>query len=229
MEGVFILVEPAVPGNIGATARAIKVMGFNRLWLINPAPYLEGEAKWRAHGSYDILEKARVFNSLAEANQHLDLLIGTSAKKRRIKEDYISMEEIPPKLLLNSESVQKFGIVFGREESGLTNEEIQLCDWISYISMQTTYPSLNLSQAVMLYAYNLSRHTKIWEKIDRPESPQGYRNVKSNLNETLKIIGFKDNQPIFSRILERVSHLGDKDLNLLHSVLYKIQKHYKSW
>ena len=227
MEGVFILVEPAIPGNIGATARAIKVMGFNQLWLIKPATYLDGEAKWRAHGSYDILEKARVFNSLAEANKHLDLLIGTSAKKRRIKEDYISMEEIPSKLVLNSESVQNFGIVFGREESGLTNKEIQLCDWISYIPMQTSYPSLNLSQAAMLYAYTL-RHTKMWQKIDRTASQQGYRNIKSNLYDTLKIIGFKDNQPILSRILERVSQLGDKDLNLVHSVINKIQNYYKS-
>ena len=228
MKAVFILVEPSVGGNIGASARAIKVMGFDELWLINPVSYLEGEAKWLAHGAYDILQQARTFKSLSEAHKELDFLIGTSAKKRRVKTDYISAEDIPSQIVLKSESVQTFGVVFGRENSGLTNEEAQMCDWFSYLTMQTTYPSLNLSQAVMIYAYILSKHKKSWEKSEHPVSHEGFRKIKIRLYDTLKMIGFSDHHPILPRILERASQLSDKDLNLLQSVINKLRKRLDS-
>lgn len=227
MEAVFILVEPAAPGNIGAAARAIKVMGFRQLWLVSPAPYLEGEAKWLAHGSHDILTEARTFSTLKEASDEVDLLIATSAKSRRVKKDYDTIETLPGKLSDVNESVSRFGVVFGREESGLTNTEMNLCDWISYTPMQTTYPSLNLAQAVMLYAYVLSRDVQLLGDAIKPPPVTSFRKMKQNIRETLINAGFRNDDPILSRILERISLLGDKDLRLVFSVLHKINKRLK--
>ena len=124
----FILVEPAVPGNVGAAARAIKTMGFSDLRLVNPCDHLSEEARMLAHGSNEILEKAGVFNSLPQALENLDLAVATTAKKRSARVQYIPVHELTGFLDGKGSSVQSAGIVFGREESGLTNDEIRMCD-----------------------------------------------------------------------------------------------------
>lgn len=153
MEIFFILVEPAVPENVGASARAIKTMGFHFLRLVNPCDHLSDKARMLAHGSNDILESAQVYSSLQEAAEGLDLLIGTTANlKRSSKQDYHSSENLAAILAKKAAGLKKVGIVFGREESGLTNEELQLCDMASSIPLAAPYPSINLGQAVMIYA-----------------------------------------------------------------------------
>ena len=152
----FILVEPKVPENIGASARAIKTMGFSSLHLINPCPDKEGRAKWLAHGSADILENAKIYNNLDEALVDSELVVATTARKRGIKKDVINLRELPEFISKRQIAGSTTSIVFGREESGLTNSEIKLCDIASYIPMALSYPSLNLAQAVMIYAFELS-------------------------------------------------------------------------
>ena len=156
MEFYFILVEPSVPGNIGSAARAIKIMGFRHLWLVKPCDHLDKEAIKMAHGSTDILKTARIFESLQEALSNIDLVIGTSAKKRTAHEDYIDCSLLPEIILKKGNSIDSSAIVFGREESGLTNDELKKCDIVTHIPMITEYPSANLAQAVMIYAYILS-------------------------------------------------------------------------
>ena len=156
MDCSFILVEPAVPENIGAVARALKVMGFSDLRLVNPADHLSDSARWLAHASCDVLESAGVYGSLEEAVDNLDLVIGTTAKRRTVKYDYYRPEELKDIIAGKEGTVHKLGIVFGREESGLTNRELHLCDLLSTVPIANPYPSLNLGQSVMLYAYVLS-------------------------------------------------------------------------
>ena len=91
MEYYFILVEPSVPGNIGAAARAIKIMGFRHLWLVKPCNHLDREAIKMAHGSGDILKNARIFDSLQQALKDIDFVAGTSAKKRTAHEEYLDL------------------------------------------------------------------------------------------------------------------------------------------
>jgi tRNA/rRNA methyltransferase len=116
------------------------------------------------------------------------------------------------------QSRQVVSIVFGREESGLTNEEMQLCDITSTISMKSHYPSLNLSHAVMLFAYELSDVTQALP--DKPEinRENSYQTMKIKVKELLGKIGIKENDNRYGRILERISFLGDDDIHLVNSL-----------
>ena len=216
----FILVEPKVPENIGASARAIKTMGFSRLSLVNPCPYLDGKAKWVAHGSADLLENANLFNSLADAVTEADLVIGTTARHRIIKKDYVPVNLLASVLEQKDLSRSEVAIVFGREESGLTNEELILCDLTSSVPMVDNHPSLNLSQAVMIYAWELTRADHQKKATDNhDETEHSVRNLKNRINELMQITGMKMNEPLLGRIFERVSLAGQKDINLMHSIL----------
>jgi len=223
---IFILVEPAVPGNIGASARAIKTMGFTELRLVNTSNHLADEAKWLAHASGDILDNATTYTSLEEATKDIDFLIASSAKKRNIKHEYYPITEADKIIKDKKEVVNSVGLVFGREESGLTNQEIELCDIVSYIPIHTTYPSLNLSQAVMLYAYVFSSITKNTTDIAEKKSGEykGFRSLKRDIAIVLEKIGIKTQSPIYNRILERISILNTNDLHLIHSISNKIVK-----
>jgi tRNA/rRNA methyltransferase len=116
----FILVEPAVPENVGAAARAIKTMGFTDLRLVNPCNHLDMKAKMLAHASHDILENAKIYPILSEAIADLDFVIATSAKQRWVKLDIIPSNQIHKFLEEKENSISRIGIVFGREESGST-------------------------------------------------------------------------------------------------------------
>ncbi len=224
MEVIFILVEPGEAGNIGAAARAIKTMGFKDLWMVNPVNYLEGEAQWLAHASQDILENAKVFNSLKDALINIDFSVASSAKQRNINADYIPITDISDIIQGKKNIINKLAIVFGRENSGLTNEEIAMCDMVSHVPMQTTFPSLNLSQAVMIYAYELSKKTNVIEKQPHNQTEQVFKVLKNNLIQTLHNIGFNDMHPIYHRIIERMAFIDEKDLKLLNSIAEKVNK-----
>jgi tRNA/rRNA methyltransferase len=152
----FVLVEPAVPENIGAAARAIKTMGFESLILVNPSGYPNEKALWLAHGSKDILDHTEIASSLQAIMGRFDLIVGTTAKKRSVKVDYHPPGDLFKILAEKGTTVSSVALVFGREESGLTNEELSLCHIVSTIPMRAPYPSLNLAQAVMIYAYVMS-------------------------------------------------------------------------
>lgn len=152
----FILYKPAVPGNIGASARAMKTMGFTELRLIDPADHLCDEARMMAHGSTDILENAKTYSTFAEAVDDLDFLTATTAKTRSAKVDYIPSTGLPAFIREKLPVTQRIGILFGTEESGLPNELLLQANVGITIPMSASYPSLNLSQAVMVVAYELS-------------------------------------------------------------------------
>ncbi|MBN1987497.1 MAG: tRNA/rRNA methyltransferase [Prolixibacteraceae bacterium] len=226
MEICFILVEPATPENVGAAARALKTMGFASLRLVNPCDYLSPPARWLAHASSDILENATVFHSLEEALHDIDFKIGTTAKKRSVKNDYFPLPDLPDFLTRKKSSLQKTAVVFGREESGLTNEELKLCDLVTTVPLQTSYPSLNLAQAVMLYCYELSKLNYITtEKANKNE--QGFSALKEKIKTVLHDTGFKENTNIYPRFFERLNFLGEDDIHLLHSFCNKYLQNKK--
>lgn len=217
----FILVEPAVPENVGASARAIKTMGFSSLRLVNPCDHLSDKARWLAHGSNEILERAQVYNNLKEASQDMDLLIGTTANtKRSSKQDFHSSRELPAIISGKAAGLKNIGIVFGREESGLTNEELQLCQIASSIPLAAPYPSVNLSQAVMLYAYDLSTLHSFSQKTSNeadflPEA--SYAALRQKVETLLQLTELDQNPVKANRIRERLALIHQTDLNLLHS------------
>jgi tRNA/rRNA methyltransferase len=226
---IFILADPAREENIGAAARALKTMGIDQLFLVNPLAHHLGEkARATAHASHDILENAKVFTTLAEAIQGIDLVIGSSAKKRNVAETYFEVAELPD-LIINKGGLKSVAIVFGGEESGLTNEQLALCHIRSTIPMANKYPSLNLAQSVMVYATYLSKLT-LWprskpkqRKIAEAEFPV----IRQKAMQILEDVSMKPDNLIYPRIMERLMLLEKDDINLFHSFAkYYLKKYH---
>jgi tRNA/rRNA methyltransferase len=221
----FILYRPAVPGNVGAAARAIKTMGFRNLRLINPCNHLDEEALTMAHGSRDILEKAEVFRDPAEALAGLDLVIATTARGRTAKHDYHSSREIFGILEKKQGMTGSVGILFGTEESGLPNSLVLEADLAMSIPMAAAYPSLNLAQAVMIAAYELSplnRPVKPGQQLEK--SGEGWGELKQRTRALLVESGIPEGSPLFHRIMERLAMVGADDIPLFLSVITRLPK-----
>ena len=221
----FILYKPAVPGNVGAAARAMKTMGFSNLRLIDPCDHLGDEARMLAHGSQEILESARTFEDFEHAVADLDLLVCTTAKGRSAKHDYHSSRDIREQLENKREFLSRVGILFGTEESGLPNALILQSDMAMSIPMAGSYPSLNLAQSVMVTAYELS----LLNQPGKPgtslsKSSEGWGTLKRQSAQLLNEAGILEGSPLYHRIMERMATLSGTDIPLFLSVLSRIKK-----
>ena len=156
MHIVFILVEPKRGENVGAAARAMTTMGFSELRLVGTALQDTPSARALAHGASDLLDRAQSYDSLAAATADIDFVVGSSAKRRHQRRYHHTPPELRELLGEKQGTVARAAIVFGREDHGLSNLEIRLCDAITQVPMAAPYPSLNLGQAVMLYSYSLA-------------------------------------------------------------------------
>ena len=165
----IVLVNTSHPGNIGATARAMKNMGLTRLALVNPMEFPSGVAVGRAASALDVLEQAEVVETLVEAIADCALVIGSSARSRSLPWPMLTPEQSAEKLVKEGRSAQ-VALVFGREDSGLNNEELQLCHFHVQIPASSEYSSLNLAAAVMVLCYEI-RRAVLWdeETADRAE------------------------------------------------------------
>ncbi len=221
--------EPAVPENIGSAARAINTMGFNDLRLVNPTNHLADKAKWLAHGSNSILENAKVFDRFDDAILDLDFIIGTTAKKRSSKYDYYTPEEARNLIDQKSGIISKVGIVFGREESGLKNEELACCDIASSIQLANPYPSINLAQSVMLFAYifsDLKKYTNTNSKTSAG-NPNLYNELKRETVEIIQFLDIKKRSNLHQRILERLATISEDDSHLFLSFAKKFKQKFE--
>ncbi len=219
MEIIFILSAPAREENVGAAARAMKTMGIETLRLVNPlCDHLGERSRATAHGSTEILEQAVLFNNLTEAKEDLSLLIGTAAKKRNIREDRHPVNILPDILLAKGDSIIKVGVVFGGEESGLSNRELDQCHILSTIPMADRYPSLNLGQAVMVYASALSELT-LHPKPKKQHTPTSdeLSIVRKKARQVLADVAIPDDHIIYRRIMERLMMLNKDDMHIFHS------------
>ena len=148
-----ILVEPTVAGNVGGVARVLKNFGYDHLILVNPkCDYFSEEAKNRAKNAQTILKNALIIKNLKELD--LDLLIGTTSK---IGSDYnVQRSPLNPEQFADLiKKRKKVGVVFGREDRGLLNTELELCDWTVTIPTSKMYPALNLVTATGIILYHL--------------------------------------------------------------------------
>ncbi len=219
MEIVFILSGPAREENVGAAARAIKTMGISELRLVQPlCNHLGERARATAHGSLDILENATVFKSISAAAADLSLLIGTAAKKRNIREDRHPVDELPAILSAKGDLVSRVGVAFGGEESGLSNRELDQCHLLTTIPMAARYPSLNLGQAVMVYASMLSKLTlNHSQKIQTIPTKDELAIVREKALQVLSDVDIPEGHIIHRRIMERLMLLKHDDMHLFHS------------
>lgn len=152
----IVLVEPSHPGNIGGAARAMKTMGLTDLALVNPQRYPDPQAEWRAAGAQDVLESTRVYTTLEEAIGDRQWVVGTSTRVRRIPWPLEKAETVATGILERLPAY-RVAILFGRETSGLTNEELQKCHCHLVIPANPAYSSLNLAMAVQVVAYEIYR------------------------------------------------------------------------
>ena len=225
LEICFILYKPAVPGNVGAAARAMKTMGFSTLRLIDPCDHLGDEARMLAHGSNDILENATLYDTFEEATSDLDLLVCTTAKGRTAKHEYHSSRDLRRILEEKAGSLGKVGILFGTEESGLPNRLVLHSDLAMSIPMSSGYPSLNLAQSVMVTAYELSPLNSLSKPGESlTKSGEGWAELKSQAKRLLVEAGIPEGTPLFHRIMERLSLAGDNDIPLFLSVISRINR-----
>jgi TrmH family RNA methyltransferase len=154
---VVVLVEPSHPGNIGATARAMKNMGLRRLRLVAPAQFPHAEASSRASGATDLLAEAEVFDDLKAALADTAWVAGTTARSREISLPVRTAEAAADEVAAQAASGGLAAMVFGRENHGLSNPELDLCNRLVRIPTAEDYSSLNLAQAVQILAYELRR------------------------------------------------------------------------
>lgn len=155
----IILVAPENVDNIGAAARAIKNMGFSDFRLVKPPRLWQKKGKKMAMAAGDILSKARVFPSLKEAVRNLNFTIGTTRRSGGKRGLFLEFSEMIT-MVCQKSNHQKIGLVFGCESKGLSNPDLQLCNYAVMIPASDAYPSLNLAQAVMVVLFSLYKGRK---------------------------------------------------------------------
>ncbi len=222
----FILVEPAVPENVGAAARALKTMGFNRLRLVNSRAHREPAAQWLAHGATEVLNQVVTFPDLSSALLDIDLVVGTSAKKRLAKREVYTPDRVLHILQGRSaELSSNAGLVFGPESRGLSGEEIDLCDIVSSIPLAQAQPSLNLGQAVMLYAYELSALTNDRKIAFVPDQDsEQLRALQKRLHHLFLHLDKVPGSALEQWAFERTALATTKDIHFLHSLCLSLEK-----
>ena len=224
MQLYFVLKSPARAENVGAAARAMKTMGFDQMRLVNSRVHEQDKAHWVAHCAQEVLDNAEYFAELAPALADMDLVIATTARERGRYRYYLTPQQAIRQV--NNKAVQKVALLFGCEESGLSNEDLALADIISYLPLKVSYPSLNLGQAIMLYAYEFS------QGISEPAAAQSSHQVEAHAeNMQLRVlqqntaqlfdkIGVSQQDKLAEWVSDRLPMLEQRDLNLLH-LLFK--------
>lgn len=150
----MVLVEPSHPGNIGASARAMKTMGLSNLMLVGPRRFPDPQAEWRAAGAKDLLGETLVVDSLSEAIADSIFVAGTTARPRRMAWRLATPREAAAELLEKARRGQ-VSVLFGREADGLTNDELDMCHLHVRIPASEAYGSLNLAMSVQILCYEL--------------------------------------------------------------------------
>ncbi len=230
----IVMVNTTEAGNIGAAARAMKNMALKNLYLVNPNNYPSAKATARASGADDVLANAIVCNNLNAALIGCDLIIGASARQRTIKWQQLDVKASTKLIKETVFNKQKVAVVFGRENSGLTNKELDLCQVLMTIPSNKEYFSLNVASAVQVFAYQnfitFSDNKTLVNNNKNKEvaSFSDMENFYNHLEQTLiKINYFDDNKPKekLMRRLRRLFHRAmiEKDeVAILRGILKRI-------
>lgn len=150
----IILFEPREPGNIGSVARVVKGMGLSELYLVNPVKFQHIDAAWNmAHGAKDVLKNCHIVPELKDALVDVQYLVGTTHRRRDMRlPPPVTAREAGEKVASVSQD-KLVAILFGREDFGLSTDQMSLCQLTASVPMATKNPSLNLAQAVQIFAY----------------------------------------------------------------------------
>lgn len=151
----IILVETTSPGNIGSALRAMKTMNFSKLCLVNPKHFPSDEVTALAANAADLIEKVEVVKTIDEALEDQQLVIATSSRERKVPWPNEALNIASPKIIEAVTKKNKVAIMFGREDRGLTNDELQRCNLHVHIPANKDYPVLNLAMSVQVVCYQL--------------------------------------------------------------------------
>lgn len=238
----IVLVEPSHPGNIGAAARAAKTMCIENLTLVNPAEFPSGQARARATGALNVLEQAEVCDSLNEAIADCTFVVGSSARIRGLQCPDITPKELGARVW---EEVEKgnVAIVFGRESSGLSNEELDQCHFLTTIPANWEFSSLNIASAVQVICYeiyqaylnkqNSKEVSALFGDEDKLATAEEVEQLLEHMQQVLQEIEFFDpKQPkLLMRRLRQLysrARLTQVETNILRGILSATQKYQRN-
>ncbi len=228
----IVLVNTSHPGNIGSAARAMKTMGLSSLYLVAPEKFPNKQADALAVGAADILASATVVATVEEAIADCEMVVGTSTRNRKIPWPILTPREFAEKV---QERPAKTAILFGREDSGLTNEELHLCHYHIQIPANPEFSSLNLAAAVQVIAYELHVSATRTKPCESEEwdfawaTTQQMEGFYEHLERVLMAINFLDptNPRQLMTRLRRLylrAHPDVMELNILRGVLSAVEK-----
>jgi TrmH family RNA methyltransferase len=230
----IVLINTTHPGNIGAAARAMKVMGIGNLHLVTPKVFPHADATARASSAEDLLRDAVVHDSLESALDGCSLVLGTSARLRSLPMPQMDARKAAETALREARG-KAVAILFGRERHGLTNDEMQRCHHLVHIDTDPAFGSLNIAQAVQVVTYELRMAAlgkagdalppADWEPVDAGQMELFYR----HLEQALLDLEFLDpRQP--RRLMMRLRRLFNRarpdqnEVNILRGILAAAQK-----
>ncbi len=235
----IVLIETSHPGNIGATARAMKTMQQTELYLVKPKEYPSADCTARAAGADDILQQAKVVETLSEALEGCSIIFATTARDRAMSWPVHDPRGCANTITQSNEE-DNVAIVFGRERSGMSNKEIELCNQVVMIPANEDYSSLNLASAVQILCYELmmasqqlSEHPVIerdeYERLATHDEMEGFYN---HLIETMTQVGFYD--PAHPKqLVRRIKRLFNRaqleqtELNIMRGFLTGVEQKMK--
>lgn len=229
----IVLIDTTHPGNIGATARAMKVMGIRQLHLVNPAVFPHADATARASGADDILQHAQVHDSLISALEGCSLVLGTSARLRSLPMPQVNVRSAA-RMALEDSGFQDVAVLFGRERHGLTNEQMQRCHHLVHIETNPEYGSLNIAQAVQLVVYELrmasigpearSAPPADWSPVDAGQMEMFYEHLEQALLD-LEFLNPKQPKKLMMRLrrLFNRARPDQNEMNILRGILAAAQ------
>lgn len=226
----IILIRPKYPGNIGAAARAMKVMGISDLRLVESCNHHDKEAVWMAHGSEEILDNAKSFKSLKAALRGIKVVIGTTHRTRHIHSPTHYLRDVSAEIVKIAAN-NRVGILFGPEDKGLLNEELALCDMIATIPQVVEYPSLNLAQAVMVVCYELMMASRIEHEplAHLASRPQLYK-MYEHIVRVIDVLGYGNRELLPEKILQNIrkilgrTTLTTTESNMVRGLCTQIEK-----
>ena len=224
-----VLIGTTHPGNIGSTARAMKVMGLSQLVLVNPLKFPSGEATALASNADDLLAAARVVDTFTEAIAGCGLVLGCSGRPRALALPTLDARAAAARALVEAEN-HAVALVFGREKTGLHEEEMRACHYLVRIPTSATYDSLNLAQAVQVICYEIRQALLVDQPREMappdwtPEPPERLELFFSRLEQALTEIRFLNPaQP--KRLMQRLRRLtlrarpDENELNILNGIV----------
>ncbi|MDX7758287.1 tRNA (cytosine(32)/uridine(32)-2'-O)-methyltransferase TrmJ [Aeromonas hydrophila] len=230
----IVLVNTSHTGNMGSAARAMKTMGLSQMVLVDPQAQPDDNAYALAAGASDLLANARIVSTLDEAIADCGLVIGTSARSRTLSWPMLNPREAGEKLV--TEGMQHpVALVFGRERTGLTNDELQKCHYHVAIPANPEYSSLNLAMAVQTLCYEVRMHWLQQEQVGETDMVVDYPSAEQlegfyqHLEQTLLKTGFiADDHP--GQVMSKLRRLFNRarpeavELNILRGILTSVQK-----